>query len=141
MTNKLLGLIALGVMAAIISGCATRRHCLADNGLVSVRTQDGEKVRILWTDVYQQDGRTWAYGVLKRRAISSSAIRTHIDIQVLDPDGSVYYEIFSRDVYVPRNRVGKGPDWKEFRARLPDELSKDSKIDMTVHSGSHEKSM
>ena len=134
MRNKILGLITLSVMAAIISGCATNQTSLADKGIVSVKKHDSDKVRILWTDVYQQDSQTWAYGVLKQRGTSPSVIRTHVDIQVLNSDGSVYYEILSRDVYVPRNRVGKGPDWKRFRVQLPDELPKDSRISMTVHS-------
>ena len=52
-------------------------------------------------------------------------------------DGSIEYETVSRDLYVPRNRVGKGLEWKRFKVQLPNELSKDSRICMTVHSGSH----
>jgi len=140
MRNRILGLIALNIMVAIISSCATNRISLADKGLVSVNKHDSEKVRILWTGVYQQDGQTWAYGILKQRGTSHSAIRTHVDIQVLNSDGSVYYKTLSGDMYVPRNRVGKGPDWKRFGVQLPDELPKDSQINMTVHSGSHEES-
>ncbi|MBM3435750.1 MAG: hypothetical protein FJY07_05980 [Bacteroidetes bacterium] len=137
MRNKILGLITLSVVAAIISGCATNQTSLADKGLVSVKKHDNEKVRILCTDIYQQDGQTWAYGVLKQRGISSSAIKTHVDIQVLNSGGSIQYETITDDLFVPRNRVGRGTDWKRFRVQLPDELPKDSQIKMTVHSGRH----
>ncbi len=49
----------------------------------------------------------------------------------------MYYETISEDIYVPRNRVGKGIDWKRFKVRLPDKLLIDSQISMTIHSGSH----
>ncbi|MBM4103136.1 MAG: hypothetical protein FJ263_03675 [Planctomycetes bacterium] len=140
MRNKILGLIAFSVMATIISGCATNQISLADKGLVSVKKHDGEKVKILWTDVYQQAGQTWAYGVLKQRGINPASIKTHVDIQVLNPDGSIRYETITDNLFVPRKCAGKGPDWKGFRVQLPNDLPKDSQISMTVHSGGHEKS-
>lgn len=128
-------LLILSVLS--IPGCATNRVSLVDSNQVSVAKQESEKVKILWTDVYQKDGQTWAYGVLKQRDYHPSAIKTHVDIQVLSKDGSVQYEAFSEEIYVPRNRVGKGPDWKRFRVPLPTEISDGSKISMTVHFGKH----
>ena len=85
-------------------------------------------------------GQTWAYGILKQYGIGTSSIKTHVDIQVFNPDGSIQYETITDELFVPRNRVGKGPDWKRFRVQIPNKLPKDSQINMTVHSGSHEKS-
>lgn len=62
-----------------------------------------------------------------------------MDIQALNPDGSIQYETITDDLFVPRNRVGKGPDWKRFRMRLPEKLLEGSQVRMTVHSGSHNK--
>ncbi|MDD5458640.1 MAG: hypothetical protein PHF37_04545 [Phycisphaerae bacterium] len=138
MRNKILGLITFSVIATIISGCATNQITLVDKGLVSVEKHDGDKVKILWTDVYQKDGQAWAYGVLEQQGISTSSIKTHVDIQVLKPDGSVQYETITDDLFVPRNRVGKGPNWKRFRVQLPSEISVGMKIFMTVHSGEHD---
>jgi len=132
----------VGILMAtlILAGCSANRVSLADQGLVSVEKQNSKKVKILWTDVYEQDGHTWVYGVLKQYGISTSSIKTHVDIQVLNSDGSIQYETITDELFVPRNRVGKGPDWKRFRVQLPNKLPKDSQINMTVHSGSHEKS-
>ena len=124
------------MMMLIFSGCNTNRVSLVEQGLVLVAKQPSEKIDILWTDVYKQDGQTWVYGVLKQRGSGTSAIKTHIDIQVSALDGSVYCEAISEDIYVPRNRVGKGIDWKRFKVRLPEELLDGSQISMTVHSGS-----
>lgn len=134
-------LTMIGILTATLTlaGCSSNRVSLAEQGLVSVEKQNSEKVKILWTDVYRQDGQTWVCGVLKQQSSKPSAIKTHVDILISAPDGSKYYEVISEDVYVPRNRVGKGLNWKKFREKLPLELPKDSRISMTVHSGSHEK--
>lgn len=133
-----IALLILGVLLASITGCATNRVSLVDTNQVIVAKQDSEKIKILWTDVYQKDGQTWAYGVLEQRGYGPSMpIKTHVDVQVLSEDGSVCYETFSEDVNVPRNRVGKGPDWKRFRVQLPIEISEGSKVFMSVHFGQH----
>lgn len=135
-TMKIVGIL---LVSLALCGCSASRVSLADQDLVSVEKQDSEKVEILWTDVYQQDGQTWIYGVLKQNGISTSSLETHVDIQVLNPAGSIQNETTTDDLFVPRNRIGKGPDWKKFRVQLPDALSKESLIKITVHSGSHEK--
>ena len=137
MNCRKMTMVGILVATLILAGCSANRVSLADQSLVSVEKQDSEKVKILWTDIYEQDGHTWAYGVLKQQGISSSSIKTHVDIQVLNPDGSVQYETITDNLFVPRRRVGKGPDWKRFRVQLPDELPKNSQIRMTVHSGRH----
>jgi hypothetical protein len=137
MKNKTLSLIAFSIMAIIISGCTSNRLSLVDKGLVSTKKHNSEKVRILWSDVYQQDDQTWVYGVLKQRRPGTSSIKTHVDIQVSTKDGSVFYETISEDIYVPRNRIGKGVDWKRFRVHLPDALPVDAHISTIVHSGPH----
>ncbi len=136
--RKISSLLTLSVLVMSIPGCATNLVSLVDTHQVSVTKHDSEKIEILWTDVYQKDGQTWAYGVLKQRGYHPSApIKTHVDVQVLTEDGSIQFETFSEDFYVPRNRVGKGPDWKRFRVQLPTEISEGSKIAITVHVGKH----
>jgi len=137
MQTKIYMILNSFMMMLTFSGCNTNRVSLVEQGLVKVTKQVSEKIDILWTDVYQQDGQTWVYGVLKQRFPSPSAIRTHVDIQVLNSDGSIQYETATEDVFVPRNRIGKGLDWKRFRVRLPEKLLEGSQISMTVHSGSH----
>ena len=137
--KKLTTLMVAGILlvALVIFGCSANRISLADQGCVSVKNQGSERIKILWTDVYQQDGQIWAYGVLKQSASNSSAIKTHVDVCVLAPDGSAQYETTSKELYVPRNRVGKGPDWKRFRVQLPIEISVGTRISMAVHSSAH----
>ncbi|MHC4122850.1 MAG: hypothetical protein ACYSSI_04690 [Planctomycetota bacterium] len=137
MQTKIYMILSLSTVILTFLGCNTNRVSLVKQGQVLVAKQPSEKIDILWTDVYQQNGQTWVYGVLKQRALNSSAIKTHVDIQVLNPDGSIQYETVTEDLFVPCHRVGKSPNWKKFRVQLPDELLKDSQISMMVHSNSH----
>lgn len=138
MRKKVLSVIVINVLVAVISGCVANQYSLADKGLVSVEKKDSEKVEILWTDVYQKDGQTWAYGALKQRGYHTYAVQTHVDIQILSENGSVQYETFSDDIYVPRHRTGKGPDIARFKAKLNGDIPKGSKVTMKVHSGKHD---
>ena len=137
MNCRKMTMVRILVATLILAGCSANRVSLTDQGFVSVEKQDSEKVKILWTDVYEQDGHTWVYGVLKQHGISTGSIKTHVDIQVLNPDGSIQYETITDELFVPRNRVGKGPDWKRFGVQLPDELPKNYQIRMAVHTGRH----
>lgn len=138
MRNKILSIVVLSVLNTLFSGCAAKSVSLVDENQVTVEKQDGDKVKILWTDVYQQDGQAWAYGALKQRGISPGAVKTHVDVRVLSQDGSVHYETFSEDVYVPRLSAGKGPDWKRFKVQLAGTLPAGSKVTLKIHSGKHE---
>jgi hypothetical protein len=135
MKKQVLNLMAMGVLGFILSGCASKQVSLVENNQITVAKQDDGKVKILWTDVYQQDGRTWAYGVLEQQGLTMASVKTHVDIRVVAPDGSVSYETISDDVYIPGHRVGKGIHWKRFKTQLPDTLSAGSQITMTVHNG------
>lgn len=130
-------ILATVATSLLFSGCSSNRVSLAEERIVSVSTQDSKNVNVLWTDVYEDAGRTWIYGVLKQQGSSSGAIKTHVDVQVLAPDGSVSWEMISDDVYVPRPRVGKGIDWTKFTVPLPARPAEGSQITLTVHSGCH----
>ena len=126
------------VLVGFISGCASKQVSLVEKNQVTVVRQDSQKVNILWTDVYQQDGQVWAYGVLEQQGSGTGAVKTHVDIQVVALDGSVSYETASEEVYIPCKRIGKGIHWKRFKSQLPQTLVVGSQITMTVHSGDHQ---
>ena len=136
-TFTISSVLILSVLMVFVSGCAVNRVSLVDTHQVSVARQDSEKIKILWTDIYQKDGQTWAYGVLKQSSSVGGTIKAHVDIQILSPDGSLQYETVSKELYVPRKRIGR-MDWKRFRVQLPSELLIDSRVIMSVHSGHHE---
>jgi hypothetical protein len=137
MKRQVFSFMVAGVLGFIFSGCAAKQVSLIEKNQVTVEKQGSEKVSILWTDVYQQDGQVWAYGVLEQQGMGTGAVKTHVDIRVVAPDGSVTYETTSEDIYVPCNRIGKGIHWKRFKSQLPEKLLDGSQITMTVHSGNH----
>jgi len=124
MKQKVLGLagIGLGVLLVTISGCATNRVSLADAGLVSVETVPSKKVKILWTDVYEDGNDVVVYGVLRRIGHSSSPFNIHVDVTAFSPDGNVLHENRTPEIDVPRRVVGKGVDWKRFEVRFPSQI-------------------
>ena len=140
MRKRILCAVSCVVFIAVtmaLSGCSTSRISLSDQDYVSVEEQSSEKIKILWTDVYQEEGQTWMYGVLKQPSMTGGTIKTHVDIQILASDGAVHYETTSKELYVPRNRVGKGPDWKRFRVKLVDDIPEGAKVLVKVHSGKY----
>jgi len=136
LTNVTIGAVFF-IALWLFASCSANRHSLAGREWVSVQSQNTENVEILWTDVYQQAGRTWASGVLKQQGLNTATLKTHIDVQVLDMGGTVCYETQTGDLYVPRRHLGKGPDWTKFKVPLPSELPADARVSMAVHSGPH----
>ena len=132
-TSKLT-VLGICIPILLLTGCNSNRVSLTKEGIVSVVKQPSEKVDILWTDVYQQDGNTWLYSVLKQKGLGPGTIKTHVDIQMLAKNGSVLYETTVENIYVPRNRVGKGLDWKQFRVRLPNTSMEGAMVKLTIHS-------
>ncbi|MHC4645871.1 MAG: hypothetical protein ACYTBJ_10225 [Planctomycetota bacterium] len=130
--------IGFGVLSAIISGCATNRTDLVDEGIVSVETVPSERVKVLWTDVYQ-DGQDWVvYGVLHRRSQTSCPIRAHVDISILSADGTILEEARTEEIHVAGHVPGKGINWTPFQVRFPGSPPKNSNVRLVVHDGLHE---
>ncbi len=137
MKRKVSGLIGLSMSATIISGCVTNRISLADEGLVWVETVPSKKVKILWTDVYEDGNDVVVYGVLRRIGHSSFPFNIHVDVTVFSPDGKVLYENRTQEIGVPRRVVGKGVDWKRFEVRFPEQIPEGSSIRAVCHADPH----
>jgi hypothetical protein len=128
--------ILLSVLA--LAGCSANPQSMAGDNRISIEKQNSEKVKILWSDVYLEDGRTWVHGVLKQQNQYASAVKIHVDIQVLSEDSSVHYETISDDLYVPRKQFGKGPNWVRFKVRLSEDIPAGSTVNLKIHSGTHD---
>jgi len=127
-------LVFFGALSLVFYGCSSNHLSLSEQDIF-VQKQNSEKVEILWVDVYCAGDGAWISGVLKQQHFGTAAICVHVDVQVLSPDGSVLYESASKDIRVPRDRIGKGIDWKRFHVRLPEKPTEGSRISMTVHPG------
>ena len=139
-TQKHLKLTVVAVLlGALLGGCSSERLAIADDSGLTVENQNSAKVKILWTDIYQQDGEFFASGILKQSSLSTASIKTHVDVQIVGSDGTIQYETMTANLVVPPNTAGKGLSWKRFKVQLPGELPKDSKINVIVHSAVHDR--
>ncbi|UCG56455.1 MAG: hypothetical protein JSU70_16525 [Phycisphaerales bacterium] len=115
-------------------GCSTNRTNLKDNGQVTIENRHPGKVKILWSDAYEQDGEFVISGVLKRRDHIGTPIPVHVHVLVLTRDKHIAQSLHTSELYVPRNRVGHGTNWKRFALRSTDIPEPSSHVLVTVHT-------
>ena len=58
--------------------------------------------------------------IVRRRYHTLYPLKTHVDAVILTPDGKVFKEARTPDIYVPRFVQGKGINFKRFEIRFPD---------------------
>jgi hypothetical protein len=138
------GLINITVTAlllvVVISGCtAADRTDLVKNGTVKIAQQKTGKAYIAWSSAYKQDGDLLITGVLRRRDHVGRPIRTHVDVTVVSPDGTVMDRARSSDTYVSRRITGRGyKSFERFKVRIPGTPEKGSLVRLVSHSGKHD---
>ena len=142
MKKKVLSLViatVFGILTIIISGCATNRVDLVDTGMLSLEQHNTGKVYIAWSGAYEQDDGFVITGVLRRRDRVGRAIRTHVDVTVLSPDGIIVDEVRSSDVYVARRITGRSYlSFERFKVCFPNVPAMGSSVRVVSHSGQHD---
>ena len=141
MKKKVLSLVIVTVfcfLTFLIPGCAMNRVDLVDAGMLSLEQHNTGKVYIAWSGAYEQDDGFVISGVLRRRDSVGTAIRTHVDVTVLSPDGTILDEARSSDVYVARRITGRSYlSFERFKVRFPDVPATGSSVRVVSHSGRH----
>ncbi len=141
MKKKVLSLVitmVFGILTIIISGCVANRVNLVDSGVLSLEQHRTGKVYIAWSGAYEQDDGFVITGVLRRRDRVGMAIRTHVDVTVLSPDGTILDEARSSDVYVARRITGRSYlSFERFKVRFPNIPAVGSSVRVVSHSGRH----
>jgi len=130
-------IMALAILTIIISGCAANRVNLTDAGIVTIQQHTPGKVRIAWSDAYEDEDGFVVTGVLRRHDLVGMPIKTHVNVTVFAPDGNILDEARSRDIYVPRRRIGRGQSFTRFRVNFPTIPTEGSKISITTHTSTH----
>jgi len=95
------------------------------------------KVYIAWSDAYEDGDGFVVTGVLRRRDTVGLPIKTHVDITIESPDGTIIDESRSSDVHVPRRITGRGQSFRRFKVWFPNIPGEGSKVSIVTHSGSH----
>jgi hypothetical protein len=142
MKKKVLSLViamVFGILTTVISGCAANRVDLVDSGVLSLTQQSTGKVYIAWSGAYEQDDGFVITGVLRRRDHVGLPIKTHVDVTILSPDGTILDEARSSDVCVSRRITGRSYlSFERFKVRFPNVPAKGSSVRLVSHSGQHD---
>jgi PDZ domain-containing secreted protein len=107
---------------------------LVERRLVTIEKVPNERIKILWTDVYQDGEEVIVSGALKQHTRSSSSVKIHVDASVIALDGNLIEQARSPYIYVPKNLSGKRV---RFRIHLKNSLPKGSQIRLTVDAQIH----
>ena len=141
MKKKVLSLViatVFSLLTFLLPGCAMNRVDLVDTGKLSLEQHRTGKVYIAWSGAYEQDDSFVISGVLRRRDSVGTAIRTHVDVTVFSPDGTILDEARSSDVYVARRITGRSYlSFERFKVRFPDIPATGSSVRVVSHSGRH----
>ena len=136
--STIMVVVVFGMLTAVISGCAINRVDLVDSGVLTLEQQSMGKVYIAWSGVYEQDDSFVVAGVLRRRDRVGMPIRTHVDVTVLSPDGTILDEARSSDVCVSRRITGRSYlSFERFKVRFSNIPTKGSLVRVVSHSGRH----
>lgn len=141
MKKKVLSVVIttiFAILTIVISGCATNRIDLVNNGVLTLELHNMGKVYIAWCGAYEQDDGFVITGVLKRRDHVGMPIKTHVDVTVLFPDGAILDEARSSDVCVSRRIAGRSYlSFERFKVRFPNIPAAGSSVRLVSHSGRH----
>ncbi|MHC4244219.1 MAG: hypothetical protein ACYS3N_01925 [Planctomycetota bacterium] len=145
MKKKILSLVittVFGILTIIVPSCVANRVNLVDSGVLSLEQHRTGKVYIAWSGAYEQDDGFVITGVLRRRDRVGMAIRAHVDVTVLSPDGIILDEARSSDVYVARRITGRSYlSFERFKVRFPNIPAMGSSVRLVSHSGRHDETM
>ena len=137
--NPIAASISVVMLAGVLTGCATAPTDLHRSGRVQVEHIAEGKVRISGLGVHEKDGGIEVCGVLRRIGRSALAIKAHVDITVLNPEGTILIQARSKSKYIYRRRIGAGTrSHKRFAVFLEVSPPKDSVIQIVVHSQEHD---
>jgi len=136
--SSLVVAMALGMLTAVISGCATNRVDLADSGVLTLEQQTTGKVYIAWCSAYEDGSGFIVTGVLRRYDHVGLPIKTHVDVTILSCDRTIIDESRSSVIYIPRNAIGRSQNLKRFRVRFPNIPPQGSLVRLVSHSGPHD---
>jgi hypothetical protein len=132
--------MVISLLFAVISGCATsKRVDLVRSGVLDMELARTGKAYIAWGGAYKEGDGFVVTGVLRRRDRVGGPIKTHVDVTILSPDGTVIDEARSSDVYVSRRITGRGfRSFGRFKVRFESIPAEASLVRVVSHSGRHD---
>jgi len=132
--------ITLLLLVVISSSCtAANRTDLVKSGVVTIEQKRTGKAYIAWSSVYKEKDGLVITGVLRRCDHVGLPIKTHVDVTIVSPEGTVLDEARSSDVYVSRRIIGRDYlSFERFKIRIPSVPAQGSLVRLISHSGQHD---
>ena len=128
MNRRLLPFAGMVLAMSVVSGgCTPPGENLVKAGVVSVERQDEGAVKVTLADVYQHGGTLIVDATLRRSGIGRQESMGHVDVAVVERDGTILAQKSFRD------------NWKHcdrstfFWARLPVVAPKGSTVRVVFH--------
>lgn len=131
---------ALALVVVSLTGCmASDRIDLVKSGEVTIEQQRTGKAYIASSSAYDENGDLVITGVLRRRDHLGRPIKTHVDVTIVAPDGTVVDEGRSSGTYVSKRIARRSYlSYERFKIRMPSVPARGSLIRLVSHSGQHD---
>jgi hypothetical protein len=132
--------ITLLLLVVISLSCtAANRTDLVKCGVLTIEQKRTGKAYIVWSSAYKEKDGLVITGVLRRRDHVGLPIKTHVDVTIVSPEGTVLDEARSSDVYVSRRIIGRDYlSFERFKIRIPSVPAQGSLVRLISHSGQHD---
>ncbi len=110
--------VALGL--GFLSGCTGGEKAAPG---VAVELKNSGHLDVYSVNLEQCGDTAVVSGLIRQTGVSPSAAHSHVDVEVVKPDGQVIYQTRSETISVPRHIIGKGMKHKSFH--IPLKLAQD----------------
>jgi hypothetical protein len=106
-----LAVLALG----FLSGCSS---CQQAAPAAALELNNSGNLNVYSVNLERQGDTAVVSGLIRQTGVSPSAAYSHVDVEVVKPDGRVAYQSRSETIAVPRHIVGRGMMHKSFQIPL-----------------------
>jgi hypothetical protein len=103
--------LALG----FLSGCSS---CQQAAPPAALEMKNSGTLNVYSVNLEQQGDATVVSGLIRQTDVTPSTVYSHVEVQVVKPDGRVVYQTRSETIAVPRHVVGRGMRHKSFQIPL-----------------------
>ena len=131
--NICLSILSLCALTGFMSGCATTNVDLVKTGVVTVTPLSSKNNRVQSANVYTSNGNLIVSGRVKNTPPFGASKLGHVDITIINPDGSILTRTTAPSRHRHRARNDNRPS--PYSVKIPLVPPKGSKIQVRYHAG------
>jgi hypothetical protein len=113
-----LAIIGLSCGLTLLWGCCASQTVTPSGTTMAVELKESGTLDMYSVNLERQDDTTIVSGLIRQRGVTPSTAYSHVEVEVVKPDGRVAYQTRSETIAVPRHTVGKGMKHKSFQIPL-----------------------